>query len=137
MSYLALIRLKENDFKESSREDLIEEIHHIYDYIDMYESELEKLSDELTIIKKAHEEEIFSHRDELKKVKKSNELYVEKPCLNCEENKKQFTLMKAAFERRKEEQQALKIFFKKYNYSLNGKKASYSQIVKEGEALKR
>ena len=128
MSYLALIRLKENDFKESSREDLIEEIHHIYDYIDMYESELEKLSDELTIIKKAHEEKIFSHRDEL---------YVEKSCLNCEENKKQFTLMKAAFERRKEEQQALKIFFKKYNYSLNGEKASYSQIVKEGKALKR
>ena len=135
MSYFALIRLKENDFKESSREDLIEEIHHIYDYIDMYESELEKLSDELTIIKKENENEICRHHDELRKVNKP--LYVEKPCLNCEENKKQFTLMKAAFERRKEEQQALKIFFKKYNYSLNGKKASYSQIVKEGKELKR
>ncbi|GAK86657.1 hypothetical protein JCM19238_4261 [Vibrio ponticus] len=58
-------------------------------------------------------------------------------CLECQEKDEQYNRMRSAFDRRKQQHQAIAEFFKHYHFTHNGKKMSLTKLIQYGLDLQK
>lgn len=58
-------------------------------------------------------------------------------CLVCREKDEQYNRMRSAFDRRKQQHQAIAEFFKHYHFTHNGKKMSLTKLIQYGLNLQK
>jgi len=56
-------------------------------------------------------------------------------CLECKSWEEQYNRIRSAFERRKQQHQAIAEFFKHYHFTHNGQKMSLTKLIKLGQEL--
>lgn len=66
----------------------------------------------------------------------SDDLYGDNsPCLECKSWEEQYNRIRSAFERRKQQHQAIAEFFKHYHFTHNGQKISLTKLIRFGQEL--
>jgi predicted nuclease with TOPRIM domain len=94
------------------------------------------------------ESEVEELKKEIRELKDLNNKYYEKirapiydpftdTCSHCDKNIEQYNLMKSAFDRRKQQHQAIAEFFKHDHFTHNGQRMSLTKLIKYGLDLQK
>jgi ribosomal 50S subunit-associated protein YjgA (DUF615 family) len=113
-----------------------------------YEYEEDDYDDILVSDNLKLERKVKELKKEVKALKELNYEYYERirapiydpltdTCSDCKKNIEQYNLMKSAFDRRKQQHQAIAKFFKHYNFTHNGQRMSLTKLIRYGLDLQK
>ncbi|WP_299695575.1 hypothetical protein [uncultured Vibrio sp.] len=125
------IRALEQDLErlKSERNQAVELYNETHDKLNQAQKENRKLQESYHELQLEKYEQTWLNQTE-------NEPYEdENTCLECSSWEEQYHQIRSAFDRRKQQHQAIAKFFKHYHFTHNGQRMSLTKLIKFGQEL--